>query len=92
MSKTIKNLINDIIETPHMQVEFRRGDKQIYVTDKDDRNNEPAAVTTQKRGLHGVWLVLSDHHRDKGDGMTFRDVLNVLKECNIRYHYWCRMD
>lgn len=79
------------LENAFVLIEYREDEKQIFAKNKRDTNNEPALYTTHKRGIEKVWRAIEAHFRKLKD-MEHADVMHVLKEHSIRYHYWCMVD
>ena len=81
MKTTLKNT--------HVSIEYRETEKEIFAQDLDDKNNFPAMYTKSKRGLKAGWEAIQELFTP--DVRLF-DVINILRDYNIKTHYWCMMD
>ena len=70
-------------------VEFRPDEKEIFARDLTDHYNDPAMYTKTKRNIKRAWD--SIQKRFTPETKLF-DVIEILREFNIRTHYWCMVD
>jgi hypothetical protein len=69
--------------------EFREDEKQIFLRDLTDQNNDPAEYNQTVRGLKKAVATLFASWTDT---MTMHEASTILSNCGIRMHYFCMMD
>jgi len=78
-----------VLENEKTYVEYDTNEKVIFGRDKVDRNNEPAFLTTSKRGLKKVWPMIEFSFTEE------TRMGGIQQQCmgqGIRTHRWCMMD
>jgi hypothetical protein len=78
--------------TPAITVEYDRAKKEIFIKDLTDKFNEPACVSTSKRGIDAAYVALWQANDCAPAGLTHREAMTLLTANGIRYHYWCMVD
>lgn len=84
--------VNDlVIQGPHVTIQVVHG--SFSVLDKDDRNNEPAAIPRNRRASSvRTMRKLVEQRGEELRGLRFYQVLRIMAEAGIDFHSYCRMD
>jgi hypothetical protein len=77
------------LDNGNVAIAYDRDKKEVFLSDKTDHYNQPAAYTKTKRGLAKAWDALSAAFHA---GMTLSAACDILHKCGVRTHYWCRVD
>jgi hypothetical protein len=81
--------MKEIIENDKCRIYIDLERKEISGTDKEDQYNLPAFFTQSKRGLKKAAETLKAKIHPQ---MTMNQAIQVLRDCKIKCHYYCRMD
>jgi len=70
-------------------LEYRIEGKEIFGMDLTDTMNDPAFYTKSRRGVGKAWEKIKSVWNDS---MSMNDVIFLLRDNNIKTHYWCMVD
>jgi len=70
-------------------IRYSEEEKEIFIRDLTDKNNDPACFNITKRGLKKAWLEILNTWNEK---TTMRDATVILQAHKIKTHHWCLMD
>lgn len=70
-------------------VQIREDEKNVFICDLTDTNNEPAILTLSKARIKKLFAKVRESFNEE---TTMRSVSAWCDEFAIKTHYWCRMD
>lgn len=77
------------LQNSKCEIQFRPEKKDIFGQCFQDKWNLPAFYTESKRGLRGAWAGVKASFTDE---TTMEDVISLLRDHNIKTHFWCMVD
>lgn len=70
-------------------IEYLPDEKEIFARDLTDQNNDPAMYTITRRNIKKAWQSINDRF---SDDTKISDVVDILRDYNIKTHSWCMVD